>query len=97
MAARPWCGCPGLFRGAVPLPLPVDCDTCHVALGALWAAVPGLRHVGPAVFVLYQAVEDLLDRPVHGFLRDVAHFTVGYVTALAVCSVVASHCAGRGP
>ena len=33
-------GCPGLFKGSVPLPLPLECDSIHFILGYLAGWLP---------------------------------------------------------
>lgn len=71
--------CPGPFRGAVAIPIGLDCDMLHVLLGAVCGAITALHVLGPATFLAYQLVEEVpMGAIVHGLLWDMAHFFVGY-------------------
>ena len=99
MSPRPCC--PGLFHGAIPLPLPVSCDTVHATLGlaAGAAPLPGTRRALCALFVFYQAVEELPGGDVRSFVKDVAVFAVGLALGCALrrtAAAAAAHHRARG-
>jgi hypothetical protein len=87
--------CPGLFHGDIPIPLAVECDAVHVLLGVICGVLRPLHTVGPLVFVLYQAVEELpAGALVHGFVKDVVYFLLGYLVARACVAASAGQTDG---
>ena len=81
--------CHGLFRGALPFPVPLSCDTIHFLLGALSGTLPPQAQIlSVAAFVAYQAVEELGDWDVRSFLKDAAIFLVGFALSVAIWQLV---------
>lgn len=77
--------CPGLFKGAVPLPLPVPCDVLHGALGFLagWWPTPGGRRAAFGGYLVYQALEEGFAHDGWSFLKDMLVFVTGFLLGAA--------------
>ena len=77
--------CHGLFRGTLPFPFPLPCDTIHFLLGVLNGVVPPQAQIPLVVtFIVYQAVEELRDCDVRSFVKDVGIFLMGYMLSVAI-------------
>lgn len=89
------CGCPGLFKGRIRLPLPLSCDSIHFLFGVVTAFLPDAwRCVCVTLFVGYQAVEELPARDPRSFAKDVTVFLAGLALGL-IPSVWMRHAARR--
>ena len=81
--------CHGLFRGALPFPVPLSCDNIHFLLGVLSGTLPPQAQILSVVlFVAYQAVEELNDWDVRSFVKDVGIFLLGFALSVTIWYLV---------
>lgn len=68
--------CPGMWRGLLPIALPMSCDLIHFIIGILAGAFQSLFVM--VIFILYQITEPLFtgvpDKPI----KDVGIFVFGF-------------------
>jgi hypothetical protein len=82
---NPLIHCHGLFRGNIPFPFPLPCDTIHFILGILSGILPlHTQILSVLTFIVYQAIEELHDWNVRSFLKDVGIFLTGYLFSESV-------------
>lgn len=84
---KPYMYCPGLFHGKIPLPIHLSCDIIHFILGLVSGlAVAGTQYKLGALFIVYQAAEELLVGDVKSFVKDVFVFVLGFAMSMSMCS-----------